>query len=83
MQKKRSGTLPSLPPSPPRMPGHVPAHHAVIQHIMSAYGTGAHIQTVPHNSHFLSVCAVANRRQHRAAENRLRHTVLHENPSFP
>lgn len=30
-----------------------------------------------------SVCAVANCRQHRAAENRLRHTVLHENPSFP
>lgn len=29
-----------------------------------------------------SVCAVANCRQHRAAENRLRHTVLHENPSF-
>lgn len=31
----------------------------------------------------VSVCAVANCRQHRAAENRLRHTVLHENPSFP
>lgn len=40
-------------------------------------------QTARHNSHFLTVCTVANCRQHRAAENRLRHRVLHKTPSFP
>lgn len=40
-------------------------------------------QTAQHNSHFLTVCTVANCRQHRAAENRLRHRVLHKTPSFP
>lgn len=63
--------------------GHVPAHHALLQHITPVYATNTHIRAAQHNSHLLSVCAVANRRQHRAAENRLRHTVLHENPSFP
>lgn len=63
--------------STPFVTGHMSAHNALIQHIMLVYDTNTH------NSHFLFVCTVANCRQHRAAENRLRHTVLHENPSFP
>lgn len=40
------------------------------------------IQTAGHSSHFLTVCTVANCRQQRAAENRLRHRVLHKKPFF-
>lgn len=41
------------------------------------------VQTAQRNNHFVTVYTVANCRQHRAAENRLRHRVLHKNPSFP
>lgn len=54
------------------------------QLIMHWYNTSrlCMTQTAGHSSHFLTVCTVANCRQHRAAENRLRHRVLHKNPSF-